>query len=149
INIDELVEKSEGYVGADIELVVREAKLSAMREFIAAMENKSEEERIEVLSNVRVTKKHFNAAMKKIKSSLDKSAIEEYERKAWPVIYSTEERQILEKAATAIKRSEFGDETENKKILRDELEKATYSRRKDFDLIVKLTEDLEKIMKQE
>ncbi|MDD5420136.1 MAG: CDC48 family AAA ATPase, partial [Methanomicrobiaceae archaeon] len=34
IDIDELVDRTDGYVGADIEAVVREAKLSAMREFI-------------------------------------------------------------------------------------------------------------------
>ncbi|MDD3978319.1 CDC48 family AAA ATPase [Methanomicrobium antiquum] len=142
ISIDELVLQSEGYVGADIELVVREAKLQAMREFITLMDSRTEEERQKVLDNVRVTKEHFNAAMKKIKSSLDKSAIEEYERKAWPVMYSTDERQILEKAASAIKRSEFGEDAEDKTECRKKLEKVTYSRLKDFEQIKKLTGEL-------
>ncbi|MBP2132303.1 transitional endoplasmic reticulum ATPase [Methanomicrobium sp. W14] len=148
VSIDELVKRSEGYVGADIELVVREAKLQAMREFIATMEGRSGEERAKALVNVRVTKKHFDAAMKKIKSSLDKTAIEEYERKAWPIIYSGDERQILEKAVSVIKRSEFGDETNTKKEKREELEKAVYGRSKDFEKISGLTESLEKTIQE-
>ncbi|MBN2734335.1 MAG: CDC48 family AAA ATPase [Methanomicrobiaceae archaeon] len=149
IKIDDLVQKSEGYVGADIELVVREAKLQAMREFINTMNKKSEQERMEILSNLRVTKAHFDAAIKKIKNSLDKSTIEDYERKAWPVIYSAEERQILEKAASTVKRSEFGEESKNKKQAAEELEKATYARNKNFEDIKKLTLKLDDILQNE
>jgi transitional endoplasmic reticulum ATPase len=42
INIDELVRQTAGYVGADIEALVREAKIDAMREFLLAMAEKSE-----------------------------------------------------------------------------------------------------------
>ena len=51
VEIDELVEKTEGYVGADIEALVREAKISAMREFIALTAGKSEEERRQAVGN--------------------------------------------------------------------------------------------------
>ncbi|MDD4299559.1 MAG: CDC48 family AAA ATPase [Methanomicrobium sp.] len=149
ISIDELVKKSEGYVGADIELVVREAKLQAMREFITIMENRSEAERLEILANVKVTKAHFNAAMKKIKSSLDKSAIEEYERKAWPVLYPAEERQVLEKAAMVLKRCDYAEEKENTKTASEKLNSAVYSRVKDIKLIKTLTKELEDSLKLE
>ena len=52
VDIDELVERTEGYVGADIEALVREAKISAMREFIAMTAKKSEEERRQAVGNV-------------------------------------------------------------------------------------------------
>ncbi len=149
ISIDELVEKTEGYVGADIELVVREAKLQAMREFIATMADKTEEQRLEVLSNVRVTRKHFEDAMKKIKSSLDKHAIQEYDKKAWKVLYSAEENSVLEKGASAVMRLSYGGETEEKTKVKDELEKAVYSVTKDFDKIADLTRKAEYILKDE
>jgi len=63
VDIDELVERTEGYVGADIEALVREAKISAMREFIAMTAKKSEEERRQAVGNVMITKKHFEDAL--------------------------------------------------------------------------------------
>ncbi len=40
VDIDALVDETDAYVGADIEALVREAKLGAMREFITAMAGK-------------------------------------------------------------------------------------------------------------
>ncbi len=59
VDTETLVDATEGYVGADIEALIREAKLGAMREFITAMAKKNENERSDALANVRVTKKHF------------------------------------------------------------------------------------------
>jgi len=69
------------YVGADIEALVREAKLAAMREFITAMGEKSEEERRQAIGNVRITKKHFEEALGRVKGTLDLERLEEYERR--------------------------------------------------------------------
>jgi transitional endoplasmic reticulum ATPase len=113
------------------------------------MADKTEEQRLEVLSNVRVTRKHFEDAMKKIKSSLDKHAIQEYDKKAWKVLYSAEENSVLEKGASAVMRLSYGSETEEKTKLKDELEKAVYSVTKDFDNIADLTRKAEYILKDE
>jgi len=123
INIDELVEKTDGYVGADIEMVVRESKLAAMREFIGAMDAKTEIERADALKNVRVTKVHFTTALEKVRGTLDKSAIEEYERtQAWKILYGQEERSVLEKAAGAVQRASFGPKTDKRESAIEELE---------------------------
>ncbi|MEI8331667.1 MAG: hypothetical protein WCF90_08505 [Methanomicrobiales archaeon] len=39
------MKKTDGYVGADIESVVREVKMTAVREFIPLMSTRSEPER--------------------------------------------------------------------------------------------------------
>jgi transitional endoplasmic reticulum ATPase len=61
----ELAKKTEGYTGADIESIIRESGMLALRENI-----KSEQ----------VTKKHFEIALKKIKPSVTKQTIEIYEK---------------------------------------------------------------------
>ncbi len=65
IHIKFLAEKTDGYVGADLESLVREAAMLALRE---NMEIK------------QVTKKHFEEAMKKVKPSVSKSDIEKYKK---------------------------------------------------------------------
>jgi len=80
VSTDEMVKQTEGYVGADIEAIVREAKMGAMREFIITMTGKTEQDRIDAVKNVMITKDHFKAAISKVKPSLDKEAIERSER---------------------------------------------------------------------
>jgi len=65
IKITDFAKETEGYTGADLESVVREAGLLALREDIAA--------------NI-VQKKHFDEAMKKVKPSITKSTIEVYKK---------------------------------------------------------------------
>jgi transitional endoplasmic reticulum ATPase len=61
----ELLDKTEGYTGADIESLAREAALLALRESIEAK---------------FVTKKHFEDALKKVKPSITKSTIDVYKK---------------------------------------------------------------------
>ena len=65
VKLEELADKTEGYVGADIEAVCREAALLALREDMNAKE---------------VKKKYFEKAMNKIKASVSKEAIEKYKK---------------------------------------------------------------------
>ncbi len=65
VKLQEIAEKTEGYVGADIENLVREAGLLALRE---NMESKE------------VRKKHFEAALKKVKASIGKGDVERYKK---------------------------------------------------------------------
>ena len=64
VNLRELAEKTEGYVGADVEAVCREAAILALREDIMAKE---------------ITKKHFEAALNKVRPSVSKEVEETYE----------------------------------------------------------------------
>ncbi|MEM4230727.1 MAG: CDC48 family AAA ATPase [Candidatus Pacearchaeota archaeon] len=65
VKIEELASKTEGYVGADIEAVCREAALIALRK------NKDAKE---------VSKEDFEEAMKKIKASVSHDAMEKYRK---------------------------------------------------------------------
>jgi len=63
--IEEIAKKTDGYTGADLESVVREAAMLALRE---SMDSKE------------VKKKHFDEALKKIKPSVTKSTIGAYKK---------------------------------------------------------------------
>ena len=64
VNIKGLADKSEGYVGADIEAICREAAMLALREDIKAKD---------------VTEKHFDSALEKVHPSVNKDIKEAYE----------------------------------------------------------------------
>jgi transitional endoplasmic reticulum ATPase len=65
VDLDEIAERTEGYSGADLEAVCREAGMQALREDINAKE---------------IKKSHFEYALKTIKPSLTKKEIEVYEK---------------------------------------------------------------------
>jgi len=65
VEIKQLVEKTEGYVGADIESMIREAAMLALRENMESQE---------------VSMKHFEEAMKKVSASVTKGDVEKYKR---------------------------------------------------------------------
>ncbi len=149
ISIDEMVGRTEGYVGADIAALVREAKFNAMRDFVSAMKGKSEEEQKKALVNVVVTRQHFETALSKVKPSLDRESLEERERSAWSLIYSEEQRSVLERAVETMKRAEFGAEKDEETIeLIRKLHDLTYARVKDLPEIRRLTEHLEEILEK-
>ncbi len=65
INLSEIAKLCEGYTGADVEALVREAAMLSLRE------NKEAKE---------VKKKHFEEAMKKVKPSVTKGTIDVYRK---------------------------------------------------------------------
>ncbi len=141
VNIDDMVKRTEGYVGADIEAVIREAKMAAMREFIITMGGRDEKDRIDAIKNVMLTKAHFEASLAKIKGSLDRDALEKSERQAWEMLFSQDQRSILEKALETVQKASMMSKDEKAS---EELRKAVYLRKKDFAGIAKMTEALEK-----
>jgi len=147
VDINTLVKQTEGYVGADIESLVREAKMAAMREFIILMGNRGEQERKDAIKNVMITRAHFDAALLNVRGSLDREAIETSELQSWQMLYNEEQRTILKNSSTALARAGMmHKDTSNPAI--DALRKATYHGKKDFPSIKKLTEDLEKKFKE-
>ena len=77
VDLDALAAQTDGYVGADIEAVCREASMAASREFIASVEP---EEIDESIGNVRVTMQHFEDALGRVGSSVTESTRQEYEQ---------------------------------------------------------------------
>ncbi|MFX1589477.1 MAG: AAA family ATPase, partial [Promethearchaeota archaeon] len=82
ISLNSIAQKTEGYSGADLENVCREAGMQAIREKMTTLD--------------RIEKKHFEFALSKIKSTLPKEIIERYENMAKQL---TESRNISESKA--------------------------------------------------
>ncbi|HIH78557.1 MAG TPA: AAA family ATPase, partial [Halobacteria archaeon] len=69
VDLDELAEYTENYVGSDIELICREAAMLVIREALA---NKDD------VRSKKVEKRHFLAILDRIKPSIDDSAMNYY-----------------------------------------------------------------------
>ncbi|MCU4716630.1 CDC48 family AAA ATPase [Halapricum hydrolyticum] len=77
VDLAELAADTDGYVGADIEALCREASMAASREFINSV---SPEEVDDSVSNVRISREHFEAAMDEVGPSVDEETRERYEQ---------------------------------------------------------------------
>jgi transitional endoplasmic reticulum ATPase len=143
VDVDALVKRTDGYVGADIEALVREAKMAAMRDFIVQMGSRSEQERTDAIKNVMLTKAHFDAALTRVRGSLDEDALGKSERQAWEMLYSQEQREILNKATVLLTSAGTGRKKADEKSVQ-ELRRLTFARKKDFPAISKMAETLEK-----
>ena len=79
VNLRELAKKTEGYSGADIEALVREAAIIAMRRVMTALPQEAvEEQSEEFLSKLRVLRKDFEMALTKIRPSINQYMVEYY-----------------------------------------------------------------------
>ncbi|MEM4780809.1 MAG: CDC48 family AAA ATPase, partial [Halalkalicoccus sp.] len=76
VDLDELAAETEGYVGADIEAVCREASMAATREFITSV---GPEEAATSVGNVRVSREHFERALEEVNPSVTPETRERYE----------------------------------------------------------------------
>jgi len=76
IDLDWLAAETDGYVGADIEAVTREASMQATREFINSVDP---EEMTDTLGNVRISKEHFEHALEEVSPSVTAETRERYE----------------------------------------------------------------------
>jgi transitional endoplasmic reticulum ATPase len=150
--MEDLVNRTKGYVGADIEALVREAKLAAMREIVAGFSGKSEAEHREAVARVQITPAHFDVAFGRVKGSLDDDTLEEHERRSWEMIFSAEERKSLENALSVLKRAGLAsggleDSDELVKGMED-LRAGIFARRKDWKELKKSRERLEKVLEK-
>ncbi|BAD84858.1 CDC48/VCP homolog, AAA superfamily [Thermococcus kodakarensis KOD1] len=79
VDLRELAKKTEGYTGADIAALVREAALIAMRRIMRELPREVvESESEEFLERLKVSKKDFEMAMKKVKPSVTPYMMEYY-----------------------------------------------------------------------
>ncbi|WP_297494651.1 CDC48 family AAA ATPase [Thermococcus sp.] len=80
VNLEELAKRTEGYTGADIAAVVREAAMLAMRRALQEGIIKPGMKADEIRRRVKVTMKDFEEALKKIGPSVSKETMEYYRR---------------------------------------------------------------------
>ncbi|WP_336330482.1 CDC48 family AAA ATPase [Haloarcula sp. CGMCC 1.2071] len=76
VDLDDLASRTDGYVGADIEAVAREASMAATREFINSVDP---EDIGDSVSNVRVTMDHFEHALEEVGPSVTEETRERYD----------------------------------------------------------------------
>ena len=76
VDFERLARQTEGYVGADIEAVCREAAMNASREFINSV---SPEEIDDSVGNIRITMEHFENALAEVGASVTDEVRERYE----------------------------------------------------------------------
>ncbi|WP_323172434.1 CDC48 family AAA ATPase [Natrialba sp. PRR66] len=76
VELDWLAEETEGYVGADIEAVCREASMAASREFINSVEPEDIDDSV---GNVRISREHFEHALDEVQPSVTPETRERYE----------------------------------------------------------------------
>jgi len=76
VDLDDLADRTDGYVGADIEAVCREASMAATREFVNSVDPDDIDESV---GNVRVTAAHFEQALEEVTPSVDDDTRERYE----------------------------------------------------------------------
>ena len=75
VDLGVIARKTDGYVGADIEAVAREASMNASRELIGSV---TREEVRESVGNVRVTMAHFENALDEVNPSVTPETRERY-----------------------------------------------------------------------
>jgi len=152
VSTEDLVNRTEGFVGADIEALVREAKLAAMREIVAAFTGKTDAERREAVAQVQITKGHFDQAFGRVKGSLDADTLEENERRSWEMIFNAEERKSLENALAVLKRADLasaGPEPSDELVRgMEDLRSRIFARRKDWKELKKSMTRLEKVLEK-
>jgi transitional endoplasmic reticulum ATPase len=76
VDLDEMAGRTEGFVGADIEALAREAAMSASREFVHSV---AREEVADSVGNVLITMEHFEQALAEVGPSVTDEVRERYE----------------------------------------------------------------------
>ena len=77
VDLDSLARRTDGYVGADLEALTREASMAATREFIDSVDPDDVDDSV---GNVRITSDHFEQALKEVVASVDEATRERYEQ---------------------------------------------------------------------
>ncbi len=77
VDLDDLAERTDGYVGADIEAVCREAAMAASRELIQTVD---EEDVAESVKNALISQEHFEAALDEVNPSFTEDMRQTYEQ---------------------------------------------------------------------
>jgi transitional endoplasmic reticulum ATPase len=80
VKLSELAEMTEGYVGADIEGICREAAMLALREIVTPGVDRKNI--LEKAGDIRLSKRHFERAIRRVKPTTSRETLSAYERSA-------------------------------------------------------------------
>ncbi|WP_224268751.1 CDC48 family AAA ATPase [Haloprofundus salinisoli] len=76
VDLDSIARRTDGYVGADLEALAREAAMAASREFIRSVKR---EEVDDSVGNVRITMDHFEDALEQVGPSVTDETRQRYD----------------------------------------------------------------------
>ncbi|MCD4808164.1 MAG: CDC48 family AAA ATPase [Methanococcoides sp.] len=97
VRLEELAELTEGYVGADIEAICREAAMMTLREVIRP--GMTKDEAYETAKNVVIQISHFSTAIKRVRASTSPDGMKIYDEMARMFSNSdADEKDLREKA---------------------------------------------------
>lgn len=148
IQIEELAEKTQYYVGADLEALIGEVKVIVMDEIIQGIDSGEIDETL--INAMKISKKNFNTALEQMRGSLDSPDFEKYEQKSWDLLYAQGKREILFEAVNLINQVEYLKKkgfVDNKIInVSEMLKNQIYWQKKSFDEIQKSISELKRVL---
>lgn len=148
IQIEELAEKTQYYVGADLEALIGEVKVIVMDEIIQGLDAGEIDD--PCLNTLKISKKHFTTALELMRGSLDSPDFEKYEQKSWDLLYAQAKREILFEAVNLINQVEYLNKkgfVDNEIITVSEmLKNQIYWQKKSFDEIQKSISELKRLL---
>ncbi len=100
VDVDWLAEVTHGFVGADLAALVKEAAMKAIRRILPKIDLDEEEIPPEVLEQLKVTRKDFEAALKEVKPSALREVFVEVPSVHWEDVGGLEE--VKEKLREAV-----------------------------------------------
>jgi transitional endoplasmic reticulum ATPase len=99
VDIEQLAKETEGYVGADIEAICREAAMLALRDFIKP--EMTPEQVNEGAATIKINKGHLYAAINRVKPTASRDMLHQYENIAKEFAkFSVTEEEVKEKVVT-------------------------------------------------
>ena len=69
VDFETIARRTMGYTGADIEVLCKEAALKSIKPYFSDLKNMQEKIPVEILDKIKVSKKHFEDALKNIEPS--------------------------------------------------------------------------------
>jgi len=138
VDIIEVAKKTPFYVGADLESLVREIKAIVIDELTKNEENTKK--------TIKISKKHFDIVLEKMKGSLDSADFEKYEQKSWNLLYAQAKREVLFQAVNLLEQVDIlkrrqGVDAEIAQRYKD-LKDQIYWKKKSFEMIQNSTDEL-------
>ncbi len=144
VHLDELAAKTRFFVGADLEALVREVKALVIDEL--TRDETTGECSTTPEYTIKITRRHFDTALEKVKGTLEGTDFERFEQKSWDLLYAKGKRDILYQAVNLVNQAEYlkGKYAVDGKIVKkaDDLRDLVYWQRKSFDTIQKRTAEL-------
>lgn len=83
VNLDRLAEVTNGFVGADLKAVCREAAMHALRKYIPGLANKSGDFTVKWINLLKVGMEDFLSALKEVEPSATRELMVEVPRVGW------------------------------------------------------------------